>query len=669
MPKCNYKKPTSDWKCSLEALTGEDYCYWHKEDVKKKPNEVQIRDLKEKIIYDVYLQEANLKYANLQKAKLIEANLSRANLKYANLFEANLCIANLQGAKLSSANLQKATLSWANLQDAELSCAKFEKSDLREANLKKAKMGGANLQEVFLYRANLQETDLAIAQLQKANLNEAKLQGADLRNSNLQDADLSGAKLHKAILFGTNFQSADLNGADLQGVNLRNANLKDAILIEANLHESDLEGADLERANLEKANLQGASLINANFQGAKLFNANLSAADLSMTDFRGADLCNVSLNTANLQWANLQDAKLIGTTLVGANLESTRFDSQTTLDGAILIGANLFHSYFDESKSFRNATFFQKIEHDKEINEIMGDALNIHFIQFERFKQYTSKIFSILFFYNSKVREKMQHFSIPLRFPTRKRPYLLDFKALLAESPRIAEDIRHNEYIRYTSNSHGIVFFDKKSGCIIKNPEKGRWFKDLTRVEGLTDMILEGGEIKSKYLYDGSSFSFYEASYEIYNNLYNFYIANGHLDQAAYVHYRREEAHRKLRWVKGGNSRLRSIFDLLYMRSLAGYGDKISHSIASSSIIVMVFAFLFKFSKGVTKNVNGLPVTPDWLDHIYYSIITFLTVGDSNIQPNLAIGHLPQILVATESGLGVMMIALIIFVITYQVSR
>jgi hypothetical protein len=102
---------------------------------------------------------------------------------------------------------------------------------------------------------------------------------------------------------------------------------------------------------------------------------------------------------------------------------------------------------------------------------------------------------------------------------------------------------------------------------------------------------------------------------------------------------------------------------------LTEYGDKISRPITVSSLIIGLFAALFWLSDGIVKNVNGTQVAPDWIDYIYHSITTFTSLGYSNIQPNLEAGHLPQLLVAAESGLGVLMMALIIFVVTYQVSR
>lgn len=250
------------------------------------------------------------------------------------------------------------------------------------------------------------------------------------------------------------------------------------------------------------------------------------------------------------------------------------------------------------------------------------------------------------------------------------KPHVLDMGRIEERVPRVAAKFRGKGLIRYAGKSNRIIFFDRSSGCVIENPENWRRHeRNLIRVEGLTNLILDR-KIRSEFLYKSSRASLYEASYEVYNNLYNFYIANGRLDQAAHVHYRRGEVHRKLRWARGGwKNRARSIFDLLVLRFLTGYGDKISRPITVSGLIIGLFAFLFWLSDGIIKNVNGTQVAPDRIDYLYHSITTFTSLGYSNIQPNLAVGHLPQVLVAFESGLGVLMMALIIFVVTYQVSR
>ena len=79
---------------------------------------------------------------------------------------------------------------------------------------------------------------------------------------------------------------------------------------------------------------------------------------------------------------------------------------------------------------------------------------------------------------------------------------------------------------------------------------------------------------------------------------------------------------------------------------MTGYGDRIGHPIFVSGLIIGLFAALFWIVDGIVKNVNGKSVAPDWADYLYHSITTFTSLGYSNIQPNLAAGHLPHVLVA-----------------------
>ena len=136
------------------------------------------------------------------------------------------------------------------------------------------------------------------------------------------------------------------------------------------------------------------------------------------------------------------------------------------------------------------------------------------------------------------------------------------------------------------------------------------------------------------------------------------------------MHYRRCEVRRKLLREQGWINCLRSwIYDFFILKLLTGYGVKISRPLIASAIIISIFAFLFWLTKGIVKNVNGKMVAPDFIDYIYHSIITFTSLGYSNIRPNLAVGYIPQVLAAIESILGALMIALLIFTITYRVSR
>ena len=44
-----------DWECPFEALPGEEYCYWHKEEEGKEPDDAKLRELKKNKIFGVFL--------------------------------------------------------------------------------------------------------------------------------------------------------------------------------------------------------------------------------------------------------------------------------------------------------------------------------------------------------------------------------------------------------------------------------------------------------------------------------------------------------------------------------------------------------------------------------------------------------------------------------------
>ena len=427
--------------------------------------------------------------------------------------------------------------------------------------------------------------------------------------------ELKENKIYKVFL-----RKAKLSEKELQNAFLSFANLQEAVLSFAKL-----QGAVLSYVNLQEAiltgNLQGAFSEHANFQRAVLLDAKLQGADL--------------------EDANLQGTSLLYADLEGANLIGVRVDSGTLLDGANLTYANLYRSYLDETKTLRNAKF----ESEKEINEIVADFL----------------------------KRRNEDLAV------------LAVWKIKRDNSKVVARLLEGGLVRYVCRGEGIVFFDRKRGRVVRIPgnAENKLFQRLRKrrnskeegnyveISELNDLIERGG--LEKYLYEGSREKLkelYEASYEVYNRLYYFYIQNGEFEDALDMHYRRCEVRRKLLRERDWINRLRSwMYDFFILKLLTGYGVKILRPLIASAIIILVFAFLFWLTNGIVKNVNGEIVVPDFFDYLYHSIITFTSLGYSNIQPNLAVGHIPQVLAAAESILGALMMALLIFTITYRVSR
>lgn len=502
-------------------------------------------------------------------------------------------------------------------------------------------------------RKELTETSLI-------ELKESKIIGVHLEYANLNQVNLKGVYLKSANLLGASLESANLSDANLESANLSGAHLESA-----NLSSAHLESANLSDAHLESANLSGANLESANLRWAHLESANLSGAHLESANLWKANLRTVDLWKANLHKADISDVEL-----QGANLYGVRCDSNTLFENSKLYGVNLYSSYFDEAKSFRNALVFHN-EKEKEINEVIGDALDIKTVKIIfKCNAYINRFISKLPFYESIRFLKTKFHSERIYRFLKRRPLVINIYGMKEYNPDLFTEIRLKKLIRYSPTGE-VVFYDWLSGSAVICPENRYWWrfeKSYIPIKRLSEQVVIDGEIKYKFLCKNKRISLYQASYEVYNNLYNFYISSGRLDQAAKVHYRREEAHRKLMWQKGGFDKFKSLFNWL-IKLLTGYGDKIERPIGISVAIIMLFGIFFKATNGIIKTVDNESVKPYWYDYLYHSITTFTSLGYSNIQPNITAGPWPQILVASESGFGVIMMALIIFVVTYQVSR
>jgi len=300
------------------------------------------------------------------------------------------------------------------------------------------------------------------------------------------------------------------------------------------LKENEIYKVFLRKAKLSSKELQNAFLLFANLQGADLWRANLQGADLLFAKLQGADLS--------------------GANLEGANLFSVMADSRTRLDRANLTYANLYLSYLDETKTLRNAKF----KSEKEINEIVADFLK----------------------------------------KGNKELAVLDVWMIKEDNSEVVARLLEEGLVRYVPVEKLIVFFDRKRRRVVKNPEnaKSKFFqrlrkrrnsegeKNYVEISELNDLIEREG--LEKYLYEGSVKELYKASYEVYNNLYYFYIQNGRLDEALRMHYRRHEVRRKLLREQGWIKCLRSwIFDFFILKLLTGYGVKILRPLIALGII------------------------------------------------------------------------------------
>lgn len=148
---------------------------------------------------------------------------------------------------------------------------------------------------------------------------------------------------------------------------------------------------------------------------------------------------------------------------------------------------------------------------------------------------------------------------------------------------------------------------------------------------------------------------------ESYRDLKRYFILNGMYNDASWASFREKTIERlifKKKWDL-------SYFPSLLMNVLCGYGEKPYRIILSAVSTILLFAFLY-FSLNAVENSTARDYVLKWSDYIYYSTITFTTVGYGDFIPRPF--SLFRLLAASEAFLGTFLTGLFIFTLARKYS-
>ncbi len=143
---------------------------------------------------------------------------------------------------------------------------------------------------------------------------------------------------------------------------------------------------------------------------------------------------------------------------------------------------------------------------------------------------------------------------------------------------------------------------------------------------------------------------------EAYRNLKQHFIENGRYDDSSWAGFKERQLERKYFF----KTKKLLYFPSLIMALLCGYGEKPYRVILSSTVLVFIYGIIYavldilEVSSGVA-NADGFNI---W-NYIYFSIITFTTVGFGDLSPKMV--PLFQMLVGSEAFVGVFMMGLFVF--------
>jgi len=422
-------------------------------------------------------------------------------------------------------------------------------------------------------------------------------------------------------------------------------------------------------ANFSKASFEGI----VNFAGIKFY----GFAYFIGTFFKGiASFTEVTFEGNSIfTMTNFHgDANFTTTIFNGeADFKSTNFESFTRFNYITFNGAADFREATFEMNTVFNQTFFMNIADFEDVK------FNGHTTEFAR-TTFAGKAnyFVVKFKGNADFNDatfiedayfEKATFEGDANFRLKKFVKILDFSKIKTFSGK-------KLFIKL-NNEEGKIFFNRAS---LENI-----YLDIELVRGIlidfTDVLLRNtkvkkGQIESHILQEKEK-KFSEAR-EIYLLLKNNFHSIGHYNDESWAFKKEKDMERK------NYCHFRTLHQWLwycFLNAIFGYGEKPWNAILSAGILIFAFALLFSnigignpeiielngtaiqqnsgnivdlASKGLIKN----NVIRNFPDSLYFSLITFTTLGYGDFRPLEGIG---RILAGSEAFIGAFMMALFVY--------
>jgi len=167
---------------------------------------------------------------------------------------------------------------------------------------------------------------------------------------------------------------------------------------------------------------------------------------------------------------------------------------------------------------------------------------------------------------------------------------------------------------------------------------------------------------RRKYIVDfGISEKGAHSAEEAYRGLKKYFLANGRYDDASWASFKEKTMERLLLAKKKDPAYIPS----LIMNFLCGYGEKPHRIIFASFFVILAFAAAFFLTDAVIyqpSDAYRLSIS----DYIYYSVITFTTVGYGDFIPQASFTC--RAIASCEAFLGTFIIGLFIFTLARKYS-
>jgi hypothetical protein len=148
---------------------------------------------------------------------------------------------------------------------------------------------------------------------------------------------------------------------------------------------------------------------------------------------------------------------------------------------------------------------------------------------------------------------------------------------------------------------------------------------------------------------------------EAYRGIKQYFISSGMYTDASWASFKEKSMERRVLKKRGDWNYLPS----LLMNVLCGYGEKPYRIILTAFLTILSFAALYSSFGTVQMSCNP-SYAMRWYDYIYYSAITFTTVGYGDFVPKATLAF--RMMAAAEAFCGVFVTGLFIFTLARKYS-
>jgi uncharacterized protein YjbI with pentapeptide repeats len=374
------------------------------------------------------------------------------------------------------------------------------------------------------------------------------------------------------------------------------------------LRSADLANASLRGADLSDAHLANADLSDANLLGAGLANASLRGADLS-----DAHLANADLSDANLRSADLSDVNLLGTDLSDANLYRADL-SDARLPDASLPGASLFGADLSDT-DLREADLSDTDLREADLTGADLRRADLSDADLELSTLIGSNLFDADLTRVSPYGARLLDVQINdgTVIHTNKSEYRSWWqRGPLAPPPRCGYDIEFREREDGDEEEH--------EKLLSKAADTYKQFEELARDNTLPSL-------------------------------------------QSLMFVLRQDMQLKRYWMRG------EYFPHAFARvsrSIFKYGESLFRVFAWGLLLILGYAVVYARFDLILNDAGSFMQSP--VDAIYFSTLTFTTLGLGDFQPDPA-SEFARALVTSQAALGAILIAIFVFVLGRRAAR